>query len=72
MIEPKMLMCIRHWKMLPKPLQALVWHHYRIDQEIDKKPSLEYITVAFVSVSCVALAEGRDLPSFGAYQDDPG
>jgi hypothetical protein len=48
--------------MVPKAIQTLIWKHYRTGQEIDKKPSIEYIAVAFVSVSCVALKEDKPLP----------
>jgi hypothetical protein len=58
-----MHMCGYHWRMVPKAVQDLIWKHYRPGQEIDKQPSVEYICVAFVSISCVALKEGKPLPS---------
>ena len=58
----KMHMCLKHWRMVPEPVKDLIWKHYRPGQEIDKKPSLEYIMTAFVSISCVALKEGQPLP----------
>lgn len=61
-VPPKMHMCFKHWRMVPKTVQDLIWEHYRRGQEIDKKPSVEYICVAFVSISCVALKEGKPLP----------
>ena len=61
-VSPNMHMCLAHWQMVPKLLQGLIWKHYRSGQEIDKNPSIEYIATAFVSVSCVALKEGRPLP----------
>lgn len=64
-VPPKMHMCLKHWRMVPKAVQDLIWKHYRTGQEIDKRPSIEYIATAFVSVSCVALKEGRTLPSLG-------
>lgn len=57
-----MHMCLRHWRMVPKVVQDLIWKHYRTGQENDKRPSVEYLAVAFVSVSCVALKEGKPLP----------
>lgn len=62
-VPPKMHMCLDHWRMVPKAVQDLIWRHYRPGQEIDKRPTFEYIATAFVSVSCVALKEGRKLPS---------
>jgi len=61
-VPPKMHMCFTHWHMVPKLLQSLIWHHYRPGQEIDKKPSVEYICAAFASVSCVAIKEGKIPP----------
>ncbi len=55
-------MCLNHWHMVPNAVQDLIWKHYRPGQEIDKEPTIEYIATAFVSISCVALKEGRQLP----------
>lgn len=61
-VPPVMHMCLRHWKMVPQPVQKLIWHHYKPGQEITKTPSVDYLCVAFVSISCVALKEGKNLP----------
>ncbi len=61
-VPPKMHMCLRHWRMVPKAVQDLIWKHYRPGQEIDKEPTVEYLCVAFVSISCVALKEDKPLP----------
>jgi hypothetical protein len=58
-------MCGRHWRMVPKLVQDLVWHHYRPGQEIDKAPTVDYIATAYVAISCVAMQEGQRLPTFG-------
>lgn len=63
-------MCFKHWRMVPKPVQDLIWKHYRKGQELDKRPSLSYICTAFVSVSTVALQEGQPLPSMDAYRKE--
>lgn len=65
LVPPKMHMCLAHWRMVPKAVQDLIWKHYRVGQEIDKQPTLEYIATAFVSASCVALKEGKPLPTLG-------
>lgn len=49
--------------MVPKAVQDLIWAHYRPGQEIDKDPTIDYICVAFVSISCVAFMEGKPLPT---------
>ena len=43
---PKMFMCLRHWRMLPKFAQNDIWKEYRLGQEIRKNPSNEYIKAA--------------------------
>jgi len=63
-VPPKLHMCPKHWKMVPRPIQKLIWHHYREGQEIDKEPTVEYLMIAFASISCVAIMEGQELPKF--------
>lgn len=69
-IPPKLLMCIRHWKMVPKDIQSLVWKTYRPGQEIDKQPSQEYLLVQRSAVWAVAVREGKcrweDVPEVGS------
>jgi len=40
-----MLGCPWHWRALPKKIQDAVWREYRAGQELDKKPSLRYLSV---------------------------
>lgn len=56
---PKLLMCRRHWFMVPKPLQAEVWRCYRPGQERTKDPSSEYLLAAHKAVVAVAVREGK-------------
>jgi hypothetical protein len=56
-VPPKMLMCRRHWRMVPRDLQDTIWRHFRPGQEIDKNPSAEYMTVQRQAVAAVALLE---------------
>lgn len=53
-----MLMCPRHWRMVPKPLQRAVWATYVDGQEDRKDPSAAYIEAALAAVAAVAKAEG--------------
>jgi hypothetical protein len=39
----KLLMCKKHWAMVPPQLKADIWTHYRPGQERDKRPSVEYL-----------------------------
>lgn len=45
-VPPKMWGCRGHWFQLPAPLRARIWATYRPGQEVDKRPSMEYIEVA--------------------------
>lgn len=63
-VAPKLHMCRKHWYMVPLEVRSLIWKHYRPGQEIDKNPSVEYMATAFVAISCVALQEGKPLPTF--------
>lgn len=56
-VPPKLLMCLRHWRMVPKDLQARVWRTYRPGQEITKDPTEEYLEAADTAIRAVAQAE---------------
>lgn len=45
-VPPKLWGCRAHWFSLPKNLRVKIWDTYRKGQEIDKRPSPEYIEVA--------------------------
>lgn len=53
-VSPKLLMCRRHWFMVPKPLRNVVWATYRTGQEIDKRPSEEWLVAADAAILAVA------------------
>lgn len=61
-VPPGMHMCLKHWRMVPRLVQDLIWKHYRNGQEIYKEPSPEYIWAALISISWVALKEGKEPP----------
>lgn len=56
-VPPKFLMCGRHWRMVPREVQLLVWKHYRPGQEIDKKPTREYLAAMKSAVEAVIKKE---------------
>jgi hypothetical protein len=62
-VPPKMLMCRKHWFMVPRGVQAQVWATYRPGQEVTKDPSDEYMKAYRLAVISVELKEGRK-PSF--------
>jgi len=45
-VPPAMWGCRPHWYALPSVLRARVWRHYRLGQEVDKRPSEAYIEAA--------------------------
>jgi hypothetical protein len=56
-VPPRLLMCSRHWRMVPAELQAQVWKHYRPGQEVDKRPTQDYLDVMDEAIAAVAKAE---------------
>ena len=62
LVSPKMLMCRKHWRMVPKALQARVWATYRPGQEVAKTPTPAYLIAHFSAVTAVANKEGRRSP----------
>lgn len=58
-VKPELLMCLRHWRMVPPKLQRAVWSTYRPGQCDDKRPSREWHDAASAAIGYVALREGR-------------
>jgi len=58
-VPPKMLMCRRHWFMVPKPIRDAIWSTYRPGQETDKNPSEAYLVNMRAAIKAVADKEGR-------------
>ncbi len=54
-----MLMCLAHWRMVPKDIQRAVWLEYRPGQEITKTPTARYLEVMRKAIDAVAKKEGR-------------
>lgn len=65
-VPPKMLMCGRHWAMVPADLQADVWATYRRGQETTKDPSAEYLDAAHAAIEAVAKLEAGSAPAIKA------
>lgn len=61
-VDPSKLMCRRHWKLVPEPLRTAVWATYRRGQEIDKRPSPQYLAAAQAAIDAVAEREARRRP----------
>lgn len=58
-VPPRLHMFAKHWRMVPRPLRASLWLHYRPGQERDKQPTAAYLRAAAACVEAVARAEGR-------------
>lgn len=60
-VKPEMLMCLKHWRRVPKVVQRAVWANYRRGQCDDKRPSREWMTAADAAIGSVARKEGRQV-----------
>ena len=58
-VRPQLLMCLKHWRLIPRDLQRAVWAAYVPGQEIRKDPTDEYLDVQRAAVEAVARREGR-------------
>ena len=56
-VPPKMLMCRRHWFMVPGHLRRQVWATYRPGQEVDKAPSKAWHQAADAAIAAVYAIE---------------
>jgi hypothetical protein len=55
--KPELLMCLRHWRMVPRDLQRAVWAAYRRGQCDDKQPSRAWFYAANAAIDAVAQTE---------------
>jgi hypothetical protein len=55
--KPEMLMCLKHWRMVPRGLQRRVWATYRPGQCDDKRPSEAWFQAANAAIAAVAAKE---------------
>jgi len=62
--RPEMLMCRRHWFMVPKLLRDRVWATYRAGQCDDMQPSKEWFAAADAAIEAVA-SRGTPTPPGG-------
>lgn len=54
-----MLMCRRHWSMVPRAIQRRVWATYRPGQCDDREVSRDWLAAADEAISVVAAKEHR-------------
>jgi len=60
-VPPELLMCRKHWRMVPRNIQRAVWAAYRPGQCDDKQVSDAWMRAADAAIGFVARAEGRPL-----------
>jgi hypothetical protein len=56
-VPPELLMCAKHWRMVPKPMQQDVWRNYRRGQCDDMRPSRAWHDAADAAITFVAKKE---------------
>ncbi len=56
--RPQLLMCPKHWRMVPATLVRRVYATYRDGQCADLRPSLEWHEAADAAIASVALQDG--------------
>lgn len=52
-VPPEMLMCKKHWYMVPLPIRRRVWNAYRPGQCDDKRPSQRWHEAATDAIRAV-------------------
>lgn len=60
-VKPELLMCLKHWKMVPRKIQQAIWRYYREGQCDDKNPSTEWHQATNAAIGYVAEKEGLPL-----------
>lgn len=63
-------MCFRHWKRVPRVIQARVWKHYRDGQCDDKNASALWHQAADEAIAEVAEKEAVELEAKAAQYSD--
>lgn len=58
-VPPEMLMCKKHWFMVPKAIRNAVWKTYRPGQCDDMRPSEEWFEAAKMAIEAVARKEHK-------------
>lgn len=58
-VQPRLLMCLKHWNMVPHTIRYRVWNSYVGGQEIRKDPSDSYMRAQREAVAAVAEVERR-------------
>lgn len=57
LVDPRLLMCGRHWRLVPRVLQRRIWATYVAGQEIRKDPTDAYLEAMRAAIEAVAETE---------------
>lgn len=68
LVSPRLLMCLKHWNMVPRLQQARVWASYRRGQEVTKDPSPEYLEAMRAAIATVASREAAVRDTGGSFK----
>jgi hypothetical protein len=60
-VKPELLMCLGHWRKVPRTIQRAVWASYRRGQCDDMNPSEGWHQAADAAIGYVAALEGQAL-----------
>lgn len=78
LVPPTMLMCKRHWRMVPRQMRIAVWRWYLPGQELAKNPTRQYLGAANSAIQAVAEKERERAAKLAAkhpefdFGPDPG
>ncbi len=57
-VPRKMFMCLKHWRMVPRPVQRLIWKYYNKGQEEGKaEVTRAYLDITDQAIKIVWSAE---------------
>ncbi|MDP2214752.1 hypothetical protein [Phenylobacterium sp.] len=67
-VPPAKWGCKRHWFALPPQIRAKIWNAFRPGQEVDQRPSRQYVEAAREAQSWIAahLAKKSEGPKQGS------
>lgn len=68
-VPPKLLMCAKHWWMVPRAYRTLIHIYFRPGQEVDKQPTAQYLAVMKLAINSVAEQEKLPVPFPSADED---
>jgi hypothetical protein len=60
-VKPELLMCLVHWRKVPRTIQRAVWASYRRGQCDDMNPSEGWHQAADAAIGYVAALDGQAL-----------